>query len=80
VGTVDGDFLISPLKEQGVSAVSPELKAEIHRRQKVFILGPLNNLADNDQAISFGATGYLTSFPRDLKNKLPAPSARRVDL
>ncbi len=77
--SIDGDFLIAPLKEQGVNAVSLELKKEILRRQKVFILGPLNNISDNDQAVTFGATGYLTSFPRDLKNKLQAPSAR-VDL
>jgi hypothetical protein len=77
--SIDGDFLIAPLKEQGINSVSPELIAEIQRRQKVFIMGPINNISDNDQALTFGARGYLTSFPRDLKNKLQAPSAR-VDL
>lgn len=79
VATIDGDFLVSPLKERGVSSVSPELKTEIQRRQKIFILGPLNDISENDQALTFGATGYLTAFPRDLKNKLQAPSTR-VDL
>lgn len=79
VASVDGDVLISPLMEQGVSAVSDSMKIELGRRQKIFILGPLNDLAANDQALSFGATGYLTSFPRDLKNKLTA-SSTDVDL
>jgi hypothetical protein len=79
VSPLDGDFLIAPLKQQGVSAISIELKDEVLRRQKVFILGPLNDIAANDQALAFGASAYLTAFPADLKNKLSAHSAG-VDL
>lgn len=70
VATIDGDFLVTPLKERGVSAVSVAMKEELMRRQKIFILGPLNDISANNQALSFGATGYLTSYPRDLKKKL----------
>ena len=70
IATVDGDLLIAPLHEGKISAISVELKEEIIRRQKIFILGPLNDISANNQALSFGATGYLTSYPRDLKKKL----------
>jgi hypothetical protein len=69
VATVDGDVLISPLRERGVSSISTGLRDELVRRQKVLILGPLNDVAANDQALTFGATGYLTAMPRYLKNK-----------
>lgn len=68
--TIDGDFLIAPLKERGVNSISVAMKEELVRRQKIFILGPLNDISANNQALSFGATGYLTSYPRDLKKKL----------
>lgn len=70
VATIDGDFLVAPLRERGVSSISDAMKAEMMRRQKIFILGPLNDISANNQAMSFGATGYLTSYPRDLKKKL----------
>lgn len=70
VATIDGDFLVAPLKERGVSSISVAMKTEMMRRQKIFILGPLNDISANNQALSFGATGYLTSYPRDLKKKL----------
>ena len=70
VATIDGDFLVAPLRERGVSSISVAMKTEMMRRQKIFILGPLNDISANNQALSFGATGYLTSYPRDLKKKL----------
>jgi len=70
IATVDGDLLIAPLHEGKISAISVELKEEIIRRQKIFIIGSLNDVSANNQALSFGATGYLTSYPRDLKKKL----------
>lgn len=76
---IDGDFLIAPLKEGRVKSISKELKNEVERRQKLFILGPLDDEQKVDEAVSFGASGYLTTKPNYLKNKLSAPSAR-VDL
>jgi len=70
IASLDGDVLIAPLRDGKINTISQELKNEIIRRQKIFILGPLNDIAANNQALSFGATGYLTSYPRDLKKKL----------
>lgn len=67
---IDGDILVSPLKQQGVSVVSPEMQAEVERRQKVFILGPLNDARANEEALLLHPAGYLTAYPQDLKNKL----------
>jgi len=70
VAPIDGDFVITPIKERNIPSLSVEMKDEVTRRQKIFIIGPLNKVSENDQALSFGATGYLTAFPRDLKKKL----------
>lgn len=70
VASLDGDFVVTPLKENGVTTVSGAMKTELLRRQKNLILGPLNSIAENDQALNIGAAGYLTVFPSDLKNKL----------
>lgn len=70
VAPIDGDFVITPIKERSIPSLSIEMKDEVTRRQKLFIIGPLNKVSENDQALSFGATGYLTAFPRDLKKKL----------
>lgn len=70
VAAIDGDLLITPLREKSVRTASIEMKNEILRRQKIFILGPLNDIDANHQAVSFGATGYLTSYPQDLKKRL----------
>ena len=69
VASLDGDFLVSPIKEHGVSSLSGELKNELIHRKKIFILGPLMSIHENEQAIKFGATGYLTVYPKDLINK-----------
>lgn len=79
VGAIDGDFVVSSLKEKGITVISPEMMREVARRQKIFILGPLNNPEDNKKALAFGASGYLTADPQDLKNKLNA-RATTVDL
>ncbi|MEY4615617.1 MAG: hypothetical protein RJB66_577 [Pseudomonadota bacterium] len=72
IAPADGDFLLSPLSERGVSAVSEALKEEVNRRQKVFILGPLMTQSSVDKALEIGAAGYLTSKPKYLRNKLKA--------
>lgn len=79
IAPVDGDLLVSPLSTQGISVVSPKVRSEVERRQKVFILGPLNTPEANSEALSLGADGYLTAFPADLQNKLKE-SSRKVDL
>jgi hypothetical protein len=79
VAAVDGDFVLSALKERGVSVISGTMKSEVARRQKIFIVGPLLSLEENGQAISPGVTGYLTVHPQDLKNKLKEKSTT-VDL
>jgi hypothetical protein len=70
VAAIDGDLLISPLRERGVRVVNPALISEVERRQKLFIIGPLNDSAANEQGVSIQASGYLTSYPNDMKNKI----------
>ncbi len=70
IATLDGDFLISPLKGHGVVTLSETLKQEFLRRKKLTIIGPLLTQESNDLALKIGADGYLTAYPRDLKKKL----------
>lgn len=54
-----GDFYFAPLLWRKIPMMSHEIAAEIRRRQKVLILGPLENEKELQQAESLGADGFL---------------------
>lgn len=78
IATIDGDFVLAPLKERGVTPISKELINEIARRKKIVVLGPLLDKEQNEKAIKLGATGYLTCHPSDLRSKFKTEDSSNV--
>lgn len=70
VAAIEGDFLVTPLRDRGIKSISEEMKEELDRRQKLLILGPLKSPEENDEALSFGASGYISAFPEDIYKKI----------
>lgn len=54
-----GDFYLAPLLWRKIPMMSPEISAEIHRRQKLLILGPISSEQELEQAKGLGADGFL---------------------
>jgi hypothetical protein len=54
-----GDILVSPLKWRTVQLLGPEIVAEVHRRQKYVIAGPLSFLPELSQAQGLGGNGAV---------------------
>lgn len=77
LGAVDGDFVVSPLKQQGVSVISEEMGVELARRKMPFIIGPLEEESQIQEAITKkGAGGYMTGYPQKLKRLIDAVAPR----
>ncbi len=67
-----GDFYLAPLMWRKIPMMSPEIANELHRRQKLLLLGPISSEAELEQAKSLGADGYLIGN-ETLLNKFSTP-------
>jgi len=54
-----GDFYFAPLVWRKIPMMSPDIVNELHRRQKIILLGPLFSKSDLERAQSLGVDGYL---------------------
>ncbi len=60
-----GDIYFAPLKLKKKETLNPDIKAELQRRYKKIILGPLSNSEDLKAALDLGADGYYVENPEE---------------